>query len=212
MRRFLYFLQAMLGNLDEARRLRQLALADAEELGLTTRIATIGESYYPSFALGSAEIEQFLRRSLAIYTEHGWEAMRSSVAPRLALALSDQGRYEEAEALAPTGDHPVRPDDYDARFFDLAARARVLAWRGDVDTAESLVREAMAIADRTDNLQARAWIRIELSELLSRTGKSDEAHSLLEAAIQLAEEKESVAIAERARARLAELRSPAAPH
>jgi tetratricopeptide (TPR) repeat protein len=205
MRRFLYYFQAMLGNVDEARRLRQLALADAEELGLTTRIATIGESYYPSLALGSVEIEQFLRRSLAIYTEHGWEAMCSSVGPRLALALSDQGRYEEAEALAPTGDHPVRPDDYDARLFGLAARARVLAWRGDVDTAESLVREAMAIADRTDNLQARAWIRIELAELLSRMGKSDEAHSLLEAAIRFAEEKESVPIAERYEALFDEL-------
>jgi hypothetical protein len=85
----------------------------------------------------------------------------------------------------------------------------VLAKRGELERAESLGREAVAIADQTDDIDASAWLRTDLADVLALADKAAEACSALEEALRLAEQKEDLVVASRARNRLAELQTPA---
>lgn len=76
----------------------------------------------------------------------------------------------------------------------------MLAHRGELERAESLAREAVAIVDGTDDLDSRGWIRTDLAEVLGLAAKTDEARSVLEEAVRLAEQKEDLVLVERARA------------
>jgi hypothetical protein len=68
-----------------------------------------------------------------------------------------------------------------------------------------LAREAATIVDRSDDLDSRAWIRMDVAEVLSAAGKGAEARSVLEEAIRLAEMKEDVLLVEQARTRIGQL-------
>jgi class 3 adenylate cyclase len=209
MRCWLYHFYAMLGHIDDARRLHELALADAEELGAKNGVVVLESSFLAlAGAFEPPEVEEKLRRSLAYRRETGHEGAAASVAGNLALALCDQGRHHEADRYAAIGERLSASDDYDAQTLSRAARARILTHRLELASAESLAREAVAIADRTDDLHLRAWLWVELAEVLGQAQKTEEAYSVLESAIVLAEQKEAFAIAERARARLAELAEP----
>jgi ATP/maltotriose-dependent transcriptional regulator MalT len=198
----------MLGHASEARRLHDFALADAEEIGNKRRIAVI-EQLSRSFAetLEPAEAERKMRRSFALWEEMGDKGGRSTVSATLAHLLCAQGGDEEAERYATLAESLADPDDYATHSFARAAHARVLAQRGDLERAESLAHEAIAIADRTDDIGARAWLRTDLAEVLTLADKVGEACSALEEAVLLADEKEDMILVERARARLAELQT-----
>jgi hypothetical protein len=81
----------------------------------------------------------------------------------------------------------------------------------ELDQAEILAREAIVIVDVTDDVDLRAWLRIDLADVLSIAERTVEARGTLEEAVRLAEAKEDVDAAERARARLAELQA-SVPH
>ena len=87
----------------------------------------------------------------------------------------------------------------------------MLARGGDLERAEALAREAVAIVDRTDDIDMRGWLRTDLAEVLSFADKTEEASSVLEEAVRLAEQKEDLILVERARARLAEFQASSAP-
>ena len=210
MRHFLSSLHAMLGHADEARRLHELALADAEDLGLKPGIAAIENIYFALEATFTpAEAERCRRRSLALWQEMGEDGIASTAAAKLARTLCAQGRFDEAERYLALAENLAAPDDYESQSVGRAARARVLAQREGHDQAEAVGREAVAIADRTDDLDLRGWLRTDLAEVLELAGKTAEACSVLEAAVGLAEAKEEVVLAEKARARLAELQASA---
>jgi class 3 adenylate cyclase len=206
MRHFLSSFHAMLGHADEARRLHELALADAEDLGLKPRIAAIENLFLTlETTFTPAEAERSLQRSLALWQEIGEEGIASSVAAKLARTLCAQGRFEEAEPYIELAENLAASSDYEAQSLARAGRARVFAHREGLEQAESLAREAVAIADRTDDLDLRAWLRTDLAEVLGLADRTGEARSTLEEAVRLAEAKQDVVVAARARARLAEL-------
>jgi class 3 adenylate cyclase/tetratricopeptide (TPR) repeat protein len=207
---YLSSLHAMLGHEDEARRLHEFALADAEEIGNKRRIVVI-EQLTRSFAetLDPAEAERRLRRSFALWEEMGDKGGRSTVSATLAHVLCAQGRDEEAERYATIAESLAGPDDYLTHGLARAAHARVLAKRGELERAESLGREAVAIADHTDDIDASARLRTDLADVLALADKAAEACSALEEALRLAEQKEDIVLASRARNRLAELQTPA---
>jgi class 3 adenylate cyclase len=206
MRRYLSGFHAMLGHDDEARRLHELALAEAEDFG---RKPLIGAILMLSLGLAEtlepAEAEQKLRRSLALWEEMGNRSAGSTSTAMLARTLCAQGRYDEGERYAAIGESLAAPDDVETHSIARAARAKVLAQRGDLERAESLAREAVAIADRTDNIDSRAWLRMGLADVLGLADKTGEARFVLEAAVELAEQKEDLVLIGRAQARLAEL-------
>jgi hypothetical protein len=80
------------------------------------------------------------------------------------------------------------------------ARAVLLSRRGEFEAAVSLAREALALADETDDLETRGWQRIGLAETLAGAGE----------AIELFEAKGHLFGADEARRALKELREPAA--
>ena len=88
-------------------------------------------------------------------------------------------------------------------------RARILARRGEHAKAESLVREAVAIGEETDQVNGHGDAYSDLAEVLLLGGKRDEAVVALEHAIDRYERKGNLVSTQRAQARLGELREKA---
>ena len=84
-------------------------------------------------------------------------------------------------------------------------RARALAAAGDLAPAEQLAREAVRLADTTDDLNRRARAQRSLAEVLAAAGRPGDAASALQRAIELYEEKGNLAAVARLRALRAEL-------
>ena len=86
-----------------------------------------------------------------------------------------------------------------------AGRAKLLARRGDLDEAEALAREAVALAAETEFVDLRGDSLLALAEVLRLAGRTDEAAEAMRQALALWEAKGNVIYAERTRALLAEL-------
>ena len=88
-------------------------------------------------------------------------------------------------------------------------KAKVHARRGEHAEAERLAREAVAICDGTEMLNAQGDVYADLGEVLVLAGKPDEAAAALEQAFERYERKGNIVSAERVQARLEELREAA---
>jgi hypothetical protein len=105
-----------------------------------------------------------------------------------------------------------------AERFDVDVRDGCMSVLGSVresfrdDVGRGHLHVGRAATPRvTDDVDLRAWLRIDLADVLSIAERTVEARSTLEEAVRLAEAKEDVVAAERARARLAELQA-SVPH
>ncbi len=82
------------------------------------------------------------------------------------------------------------PEDADAQTQWRRVRAKVLARRGELEEAERLGREAVAIASATaDNLDLRAQAFADLGEVLRLADRPQESQAALDEAIRLYEDK-----------------------
>ena len=84
-----------------------------------------------------------------------------------------------------------------------ALRAKVLARRGATLEAESLAREALEVAGKTDSIDVRGDVAMDLSEVLRVAGRESEARKAIGDALELYEQKGNVVSAKRARDLLA---------
>ena len=84
-------------------------------------------------------------------------------------------------------------------------RARVLARRSEVQAAEALAREALAIAEATDFVNERADSLIDLSHVLEESRRCDEAIAAASRAVHLYELKGNVVAVGTARLRIGKL-------
>ena len=80
-----------------------------------------------------------------------------------------------------------------------AVRAKVLASRGEMQAAETLAREAVALASDGDFLVARAAALLDLAEVLGLSDHRDAAAEAAREAIRQYELKGNVLAADRAR-------------
>jgi tetratricopeptide (TPR) repeat protein len=135
-------------------------------------------------------------------TEH-WGYL-ASIVPRFVDALLAQGRDEEGLRATELIERHIVAEDVDGQVGWRQVRARLLARRGEVEQAERIAREALAMAERTDYLELRAEALVALAEVLHIAGSSKDSASALEKAIRLYEQKGNVVAAERGRSRLAE--------
>ena len=85
----------------------------------------------------------------------------------------------------------------------------MLARRGEHDEAERLAREAVAVGEETDMLDAQGDTHADLAEVLSLGGRPKEAGAALEQALARHEQKGNLVSAQRARTQLAELQDAA---
>ncbi|MEX2554634.1 MAG: adenylate/guanylate cyclase domain-containing protein [Actinomycetota bacterium] len=140
-----------------------------------------------------------------ILSKLGERTYLSTLASASALALHACGRYDEAEALAEISRETGGAEDAVTQMEWRRAKAQLLAARGDLDGAEELIREALAIVDASHAINDQADTRVDAASIFIRGGRRDDARTMLRAALALYEEKENVVSAARARAALQEL-------
>ena len=105
---------------------------------------------------------------------------------------------EEARGLA-------IPGDTDTEIWWRRVAARAFSAIGQPRKALRLGREALAIADSTEEVLLRSGARLDLAEVQLRAGRRADAVSLVLEGLELLDRKGAVLPAEHARARFAEL-------
>jgi tetratricopeptide (TPR) repeat protein len=190
----------------EARELIDDAITTYEDLGNPYGVATaLG---FESAGLHRAEgdlaaAERDLRRALDLLIAVGEKGVLSTLAARLAELLTSLGREEEAENFLRMSEESAGADDWVSQSLIKEVRASLLARRGMPERGVALAREALALAEETDDVDARAWKRLKLAELLSSAGEPTESARLLGEAIDLSETKQNTRLARAARQALA---------
>jgi tetratricopeptide (TPR) repeat protein len=130
-------------------------------------------------------------------------------AGNLAQALYALDRLEEADAWAGRAAGLGASDDAWKEMLWRQVRAKVLARCGEHAEAERLAREAVAICEETEMLDAQGDVYADLAEVLLLAGKPDDAAAGLEQALERYERKGNRVSAQRTQTRLAELQHSA---
>jgi tetratricopeptide (TPR) repeat protein len=203
---------ARLGRFDEARAIVTEARTQQAERGGGALLAnlTAFESVWIELLAGDpAAAAAFGEEGCRLHEELGEQPFLAAAAGSLAQALYALDRLQEADAWAGRAADLAR--EAWAHMLWRQVRGKVLARRGEHAEAQRLAREAVAIADDTDQLDRQGDAYADLAEVLRLGGKPDEAAAALEQALGRYERKGNLVSAERARTRLAELQD-AAPH
>jgi ATP/maltotriose-dependent transcriptional regulator MalT len=129
----------------------------------------------------------------------------STSAGFMADVLVGAGRTAEAEEMVELCERSAGPDDFSSQALWRRVRARLLVHAGDVERAERLAREDVALVDPTDYTIERAEARRGLADVLAAAGRVGEALGELRQAVVLYGDKGATVLEERARMRLAEL-------
>jgi class 3 adenylate cyclase/tetratricopeptide (TPR) repeat protein len=199
-------LVASRGQFDEARDLYHRSQRIHEELGFS--IARSGSMYVALVELLAgqpAAAERGLRRDCEELARIGEKSQLSTTAALLARALWEQGRPEEVEHFTVVSEQAASPEDIASQVWWRGTRARALAQRGEAERAESLAREAVALADQTDFVDLRGGALVDLAEALRASDRLDAAEESLRQAIALYERKGNIVSAKRTRAELERL-------
>ncbi|HEY7195737.1 MAG TPA: AAA family ATPase [Gaiellaceae bacterium] len=199
-------LEAMRGRFDEARTLYARQRAIHEDLGREYTLAswTMVSARIELLAGDLAAAEAELRRGYETLERMQEFGVLSTLSAYLADVLYAQERYEEADHYTRVSEDAASPDDIASQVWWRVTRAKVAARDGDPD-AEHVAREAVALAEPTDDLALRARSVLDLAEVLRLLGREEESRPLVEESIALSERKGDVVSAERARGLLAEL-------
>jgi predicted ATPase/class 3 adenylate cyclase len=197
-------LEAMRGEFDRARHLHRRSAELLGQLGPAPAVAeaALNAGETELLAAEPAAAERHLRPALAALANIGETAILASVAAVLADALYRQGRLDEAEAVVRDCEEVAAADDVAAQAGLRGARAKTLASRGDTTDAERLAREAVRLAERTDDLNLRAGTLVNLAEVLAGHDNDGERVDVLAAALSLYERKGNHAAARTLRAAL----------
>ena len=203
-------LLAMLCRFDEA---WELALRAAERLREVSGEALEGFALGEIAALGGdhAAAADHLRVACDIFERRGNRAVLSTYAPMLGRSLCVLGRYDEAESLARLGRELGYEEDLVTQMLWRQVQALVHAHRGEHAEAESLAREAVGIAERTDGLNYQGDALCDLADVLSAAGRAGEAAAALEQALERYTRKRNLAMVQQVRPKLSELRRLSAP-
>ncbi len=198
--RVLGVLEAMEGDFDAARRLLAEDRAILAELGLKMISAAAAEAYAAVETLAGdvPKAEEELRRACDVLEQLGERSVLPTLTAHLAEAVRVQGRGDEAFALTEASERLGSEDDLANGIAWRSVRAKILAARGD-GLAETLAREAVALAELTEFPGYHAAALIALASALGRAGNEDEAAAALAKALELEERKGNVVAAQRIR-------------
>jgi tetratricopeptide (TPR) repeat protein len=179
------------------------------ELGMTLELAsTVMASGWVELIAGDpARVEDELRSTAERLSAMGDRGYLSTTLAVLAEVLYAQGRYVEAEEVSRQAENTTQTGDIASEVLWRAVRAKALARRGELETAERLAREAVDRARPTEDMRTRGDSLVALGEVLATGGKGIEARPYLEEALELYEQKEIAPEAEKVQAQLAELAS-----
>jgi predicted ATPase/class 3 adenylate cyclase len=177
---------ALKQDTDEARQLVRSANSITSDLGesLTQAADCITQALIEVIDDNLETAEDLLRSGYRQLEEMGGTRPRASVASSLARVVYLRGRSDEAEELTRLCEQITPPDQLDAQIRWRSVRAVTVA-RSDPEEAERLAKEALRLADRTDQLDSQAEARIDLAEVLRLGGRRREAARELQRAIDL---------------------------
>ena len=199
-------LNAIVGRFAVARELIATSNATYADLGLTLFLAGSEHEAVVELLDGNpAAAERSARAAYHALEEMGERAFRSTMAATLALVILEQGQDEEAEDLAKLSAQLGASGDLVTQIRWRRARARVLARRAEIEEAETLAREAVAIAEATDFVNDRADALIDLSHVLEASRRGNEAVAAASEALRLYELKGNVVAAAATRLRLGKI-------
>ena len=195
-------LAAQQGRFDEAAEFMARDRSITDELGIRLTAAAAAELYGWVLMLAddlpAAEAEA--RRGFDKLLEMGDRSSASTLAAVLAQILYALGRLDEVLELTALGRDESSPDDLHTQIQWRGPMAKVLARRGEIEDAERLAREGVALAGPTDFLNVRASALLDLAEVLLADGRDDEAGAVVAAAAALFEQKGNVVGLARSRA------------
>jgi tetratricopeptide (TPR) repeat protein len=140
-----------------------------------------------------------------LFDELGEQSLLSTAAGKLAQALYALDRLEEADAWAGRAAELGASDDMITQMLWRQVRAKVLARRSQQTEAEPLAREAVAIGEKTDMLDAQGDAYADLAEVLSLAGRPNEAEAALGQALGCYQRKGNLVSTQHAQTRLADL-------
>jgi tetratricopeptide (TPR) repeat protein len=203
-------LEAMRGNIDEARALYGKSRAMLEELGWTFLAAQTSFDSAPAELLaGDLDVaEAELRKDYDTLKAMGETNYISTTAALLAEVLYRKGELTEAESFTEVSEELAASDDVTSQFRWRSVRAKVFAIGGMFDDAERLAREAIDIIGGSDDINSRGEALADLAEVLGRAGRRGEAAAAAREALELFEAKGNTVAAARTRAAAAELEAP----
>jgi DNA-binding SARP family transcriptional activator/tetratricopeptide (TPR) repeat protein len=206
---YLGYLRALSGDPVAARESVTAARSELEELGEevglgTSALGLMGDT--ESFSGDWARMREVFEEGLA-YTrdrpEHReWHAYFLA---RLGEATLEQGDPRAAADLAEQSRALAVPADVETGIWWRRVAARALAATGHPRKAFRVGREALALADDTDELLLRAGARIDLAEVQLAAGRGAEALRFVREGLELLDRKGAVPLAARARERFSEL-------
>jgi len=205
---------AMRGQFDTARKLIAETAAVQEDFGNTFRAtlsSATGFGVVEMLAGNPVAAEEYLSRGYEVLKEAGVTGFLSTVAANLANALYVQGRFQEAEQYTRISEDTASRDDYLSQILWRSVRAKVIASEGRLDEAERLAREAVMLAEDTDNIDLRGNASMALAAVLRLAERPDEAAPLIQEALRLYEQKGNLVSAGKARALLGEVQKRSAP-
>jgi tetratricopeptide (TPR) repeat protein len=202
-------LHAMRGDFERARRDYRRAYAAIEELGHE------GLKYGCTAFIGEVELLAGDPVAAERWLRQGYEAMHAmgdlgpapTSAHMLARALSDQGRWEQAEHFVSECRSFALADDVDAQIGWRRASGPLKARRGEVDEGHRLAQEAVDLSRPTDSPNTKGDALMALGEVLHLAGEGAPAAEAIREAIDLYEAKENLVSARSARELLADLSS-----
>ena len=186
---------AMLGRFDEARTMLAETRAQLVDRGGRLMLAVItGHTSVDVELLAddAAAAVRFGEEGSRLLDELGERGAQSAVALKLAQALYALDRLEEADAWADRGAELSASDDIYAQMLSGQVGAKLLARRGEHTEAQRIAREAVAIGEKTDLLDAQGDAYADLAEVLILAGKPSEAASALEQALERHERKGNI--------------------
>ncbi len=172
-------LEAMRGRFPEARASAAHAVSVFEELGKPVVAAAVRgwAGAIELYAAAPEAAETLLQPAFETLEARGETGNLSTVAAYLAQALYAEGRLEEAERATETSERCAALDDIHAQVGWRVTRARVMASRGEIETAETLAREAGALAAETDYLNLQGDAFAGLGEVALAAGRADAAEA-----------------------------------
>src|SRR5262249_33954184 len=205
---------AMTGRLDEGRAVLAGTSAELAERGGGIEYATMTgiESANVELLAGDpAAAAELGAEGCRLLEALGERAFLSTAAATLAQALYALDRLSEAETWAARAAELGAADDAPTQMLWRQVKAQVLARRGEHAEAERLAREAIAIGERTDDINSLAGADQDLGEVLMLVGRPKDAAAALEQAAALYERKGNVVMAEGLHNRRAALREATRP-
>ena len=197
---FVTVLEAMSGRFDEARRHIDESRALARDLGLIWQasVQELLSGYIELMAGDPVAAEREMRAAAEGFREIGEGWFLSVTAVDLLRAIYEQGRYEDAFALLATVDETPGPD-CEWLVKRRGVPACLLARHGQIEEAERLAREGVAVAADSDFVVLHADVLLDLAEVLELAGRPEEAREATAEAVSIYERKGDVAAARKAR-------------